>query len=119
LTALDGRTYTQGGADFHVAMAEMLLQGFPVSQDTGAMFMGLKPEQIVIGLPAFTRTTPAEIQKALNYLTTGASFGGEYELQEPYGYPGFRGIMTWSINWDAANCHDFSSNTRLLLDELP
>lgn len=123
LTALDGRIYTQGEADFHVAMAEMLLQGFPVSD--GARFMGLKPEQIVIGLPAFTQTTrngqtaPDEIQKALNYLTTGESFGGEYELQEPYGYPGFRGIMTWSINWDATNCHDFSSNTRLLLDELP
>lgn len=117
LTALDGKTYPQDGADFHVAMAEMLLQGFPVSD--GAMFMGLKPEQIVIGLPAFTRTTPGEIQKVLNYLTTGASFGGKYELQEPYGYPDFRGIMTWSINWDAKNCHDFSSNTRSLLDELP
>lgn len=123
--ALDGKTYAQGEADFHVAMAEMLLQGFPVNQDTAAVFVGLKPEQIVIGLPAFTHTTrsgqtdPLDVQKALNYLTTGETFGGEYKLQKPFGYPGFRGIMTWSINWDAANCLEFSSNTRSLLDELP
>ena len=125
MTALDGKNYSQGTADFHVAMAEMLLQGFQVNQNPKDIFPGLKPEQIVIGLPAFTNaasngyTAPTEIQKALNYLTTGKSFGGRYTLRRPGGYPTFRGVMTWSINWDAAGYQRFSSSTRAYLDTPP
>lgn len=125
MLALDGKMYAQGSADFHIAMAEMLLQGFPVNQNKGTIFAGLKPEQIVIGLPAFNinasdgYTAPGEIQKALTTLTTGQSFGGAYKLQEPFGYRNFRGVMTWSVNWDAVNCQQFSNGTRFLLDRLP
>ena len=126
MMALDGNIYTQGSADFHVAMAEMLLQGFAIHQSRdGAFFMSLKPEQVAIGLPACPNaasggyTEADKIQKALQYLTTGKSFGGAYKLRNPSGYAGFRGVMTWSINWDATNCHEFSGNTHAALDHLP
>ena len=125
MTALDGKDYSQGTADFHVAMAEMLLRGFPVNADFRNIFPGLRPEQIVIGLPAFVNaasngyTAPPEIQKALDYLTTGKPFGGRYTLRRPGGYPTFRGVMTWSINWDAAGYLRFSDCTRSYLDTLP
>jgi chitinase len=125
MTALDGETYVQGTADFQVAMAEMLLQGFQINQNPANIFPGLRPEQIVIGLPAFAHaasngyTPPSEIQKALDYLTTGKSFGGCYKLRKSDGYSTFRGIMTWSINWDAVNYQHFSTNTRSYLDKLP
>lgn len=124
MLALDGKYYEQGTADFHVAMAEILLQGFSVKQYVSATFAGLKPEQVVIGLPAFTHslssgyTTPAEIEKAIRYLTTGQSFDGEYQLQEPDGYPSFRGMMIWSINWDATRCQEFSGTLRAALDSI-
>lgn len=124
--ALDGKVYAQGSADFHVAMTEMLLQGFYVNGKMGgSFFAGLKPEQVVIGLPACANaasggyTEADQIQKALQYLTTGKSFGGVYNLRNPSGYAGFRGVMTWSINWDAVNCHEFSGSTRITLDHLP
>jgi len=125
MTALDEQDYSQGTADFHVALAEMLLRGFPINGDFNNIFPGLRPEQVVIGLPAFVHaardgyTAPLEIQKALDYLTTGKPFGGRYTLRRPGGYPAFRGVMTWSINWDAAGYRRFSNSTRSYLDTLP
>ena len=122
--ALDGQTYAQGTADFHVAMAEMLLDGFPVNRNERAIFPMLRPEQIAIGLPARAGaaeagyTTPEEIRKVLIYLATGRPFGGNYRLRYSAGYPDFRGLMTWSINWDATRSHQFSRETRSLLDGL-
>ena len=124
MLALDGQNYSQGTADFHVAMAEMLLHGFPINGDPANVFPMLRPEQIAIGLPALANaanagyTVPAEVQKALNYLTMGQPFGGHYALRCPEGYPGLRGVMTWSINWDATSSQQFSSATRSYLDML-
>ncbi|QRK13261.1 fibronectin type III domain-containing protein [Archangium violaceum] len=122
LTALDGRSYSQGTADFHVAMAEMLLQGFPVAGNTSNVFPALRPDQVVLGLPASPQaagggyTTPANVQKALTYLIKGQSFGGSYVLRNPAGYADFKGLMTWSINWDKYYNSEFSSSHRPFLD---
>nr|WP_235281716.1 chitinase [Thermoactinomyces daqus] len=125
MTGLDGRTYTQGTADFQVAMAEMLLHGFPVANNPNNMFPALREDQVAIGLPATQAaapsggyTSPAEIEKALNYLVKGISYGGSYKLRKPEGYPGFRGVMTWSVNWDAASGSVFSTSVRNILDSL-
>jgi chitinase len=124
LTALDGNTYLPGTADFHVAMAEMLLYGFPVQGDSGKTFPPLKPEQIVIGMASCPDavnggyTAPPELQKALNYLIQGESFGGVYVRQSPENYSSLRGVMTWSINWDAANHQQFSKSTHSYLNTL-
>ncbi|HEY1016590.1 MAG TPA: carbohydrate-binding protein [Herpetosiphonaceae bacterium] len=125
IEALDGRAYSQGTADFQVAMSEMLLQGFPVGRNANNVFPALRPDQVAIGLPASPSgasggyTTPANVQKALDYLYKGQSFGGTYVLRKPGGYPQFRGVMTWSINWDRVNGYEFANNHRAYLNNLP
>lgn len=122
MVGLDGRSYSQGTADFHVAMAEMLLQGFHVGGSGGPFFSPLRPDQIAIGVPASQHaagggyTAPAELQKALNYLIKGVSYGGSYSLRQPAGYAGIKGIMTWSINWDAYTNNQFSNAHRPFLN---
>ncbi|MBU7319362.1 fibronectin type III domain-containing protein [Paenibacillus oleatilyticus] len=124
MMGLDGRSYAQGTADFHVAMAEMLLKGFPVNNNANNVFPALRPEQVAIGVPAVPSaagggyTPAAEVQKAITYLVKGTSFGGSYKLQNPAGYPGFKGLMTWSINWDAASGYGFVNSHRPFLDGL-
>ncbi|MFS1511639.1 fibronectin type III domain-containing protein [Chengkuizengella sp. SCS-71B] len=124
MVALDGLSYSQGTADFHVAMAEMLLQGFPVAYDVNHFFEPLRSDQVIIGLPASPQaagggyTSPVIVQQALDYLIKGKSFEGNYVLRNPSGYPGFKGLMTWSINWDAFNNFEFSNSHRAYLDSL-
>ncbi|GAB4215253.1 MAG: hypothetical protein OHK0022_54920 [Roseiflexaceae bacterium] len=125
MTGLDGRSYSQGTADFHVAMAEMLLAGFPVGGNPNSLFPALRPEQVLIGVPSSPSaagggyTSNAAVQQALNYLIKGQSFGGSYVLRKAGGYPAFRGIMSWSINWDAAAGFSFSNSHRAYLNGLP
>ena len=126
MLGLDLQAYSQGNADFQVAMAEVLLQGFTVNGNT---FPALRPDQVVIGLPASPNrtaapaggyTSPAEVHRALDYLIKGQSFGGRYQLRNPSGYPGFRGLMTWSINWDVTTGGSgFSTPHRAYFDALP
>ncbi|HEY1016591.1 MAG TPA: glycosyl hydrolase family 18 protein [Herpetosiphonaceae bacterium] len=123
IRALDNVYYSMGNADFHVAMTELVLNGFPVA-DTGFTFPGLRPEQVAIGLPANVNagggfTPVGDVQKALDYLIKGQGFGGSYALRKPGGYPQLRGLMTWSINWDAFNSFEFSTRHRAYLDALP
>ncbi|MBW8683803.1 glycosyl hydrolase family 18 protein [Chitinophaga rhizophila] len=112
---LDNRVYNSTTADFIVSMTEMLLQGFPVS-GTSQTFPALREDQVAFGLPAAPAaagsgyTAPAEVKKALNYLTKGQSYGGTYVLRKAAGYPGLRGIMTWSVNWDKVNNSEFAAN---------
>ncbi|MEW7291501.1 glycosyl hydrolase family 18 protein [Aquimarina sp. 2304DJ70-9] len=122
MLGLDGLCYSSANADFHVAMADMLLQGFPVAG--GAQFPALRQDQVAIGLPATGSaagsgyTAPAEVHKALDYIIKGQSFGGRYTLRNPSGYANFRGLMTWSINWDKASNSGFSNPHRAYLDGL-
>lgn len=121
MLGLDGVCYSQGTADFQVAMAEMLLAGFPVA-GTGLTFPALRQDQVAIGLPAAPAaagggyTAPATVHQALDYLINGLAYGGNYTLQNPAGYADFRGLMTWSINWDVANGSQFSTSHRAYLD---
>jgi chitinase len=89
------------------------------------MFPALRPDQVMIGLPSNASaapsggyTTNSDITKALNYLVKGTSYGGTYVLRNPAGYPGFKGVMTWSINWDLATGSIFSTGVRSTLDSL-
>ncbi|MCF7920424.1 MAG: T9SS type A sorting domain-containing protein [Candidatus Cloacimonetes bacterium] len=121
----DGNLHDPATADFHVAMADMLLAGFNVDVwGSNIFFDPLEPEQVAIGLPASpeaagTGYTPGGIvQDALSYIILGYPFGGAYQLANTAGYEDFRGLMTWSINWDADNDFEFSSSHRLFLDSL-
>ncbi|WUS99535.1 glycoside hydrolase family 18 protein [Streptomyces sp. NBC_00708] len=112
IMGLDNQYHSMGGADFHIAMTDMLLAGFPVAGDQTKVFPGLRPDQVAIGLPASTQagnghTSPAEVTKALNCLTKKTDCGS-YATHGTWS--GLRGLMTWSINWDRFNNWEFSKN---------
>ncbi|MET7340547.1 glycoside hydrolase family 18 protein [Streptomyces sp. NPDC005547] len=112
IMGLDNQYHSMGGADFHIAMTDMLLAGFPVAGDQTKVFPGLRPDQVAIGLPASTQagnghTSPAEVTKALNCLTKKTDCGS-YATHGTWS--GLRGLMTWSINWDRFNSWEFSKN---------
>ncbi|MEV5317812.1 glycoside hydrolase family 18 protein [Streptomyces sp. NPDC052687] len=99
---LDNQYHSMGGADFHIAMTDMLLTGFPVAGDPGKVFPPLRPDQVAIGMPATPNAgnghvPPAEVVKTLDCLTKKVSCGS-YATHGTW--PGLRGLMTWSINWD-------------------
>lgn len=112
ILGLDNQYHSMGGADFHIAMTDMLLTGFPVAGNTARVFPALRPEQVAIGLPATTNagnghTSPAEVNKALNCLTKKTDCG---TYQTHGTWPALRGLMTWSINWDRFGGWEFSRN---------
>ncbi|MFD8060854.1 chitinase [Streptomyces cyaneofuscatus] len=112
IMGLDNQYHSMGGADFHIAMTDMLLAGFPVAGNTSRVFPGLRPDQVAIGLPASTNagnghTSPAEVSKALNCLIKKTDCGS---YQTHGTWTDLRGLMTWSINWDRFNNWEFSRN---------
>ncbi|WP_434976124.1 chitinase [Streptomyces virginiae] len=112
IMGLDNQYHSMGGADFHIAMTDMLLTGFPVAGNTARVFPALRPDQVAIGLPATTdagngHTSPTEVTKALNCLTKKTDCG-TYRTHGTW--PGLRGLMTWSINWDRFGGWEFSRN---------
>ena len=100
---IDGNIYTQGTADFIVALTEALIQGFATS---GGQFQGLPADKVVVGLPACSNAAgggyvnPTVVEDALNYLLGVGPNPGAYILAQAGGYPNLGGMMTWSINWD-------------------
>ncbi|GAA4706897.1 hypothetical protein GCM10023324_71340 [Streptomyces youssoufiensis] len=112
IMGLDNQYHFMGGADFHIAMTDMLLTGFPVAGNKNNVFPALKPSQVAIGMPASTHagnghTAPGEVTKALNCLTKKTDCGS---YQTHGTWPALRGLMTWSINWDNFNHREFSKN---------
>jgi len=102
---LDGVIYAQGTADFIVSQTETVIQGFSTA---GGSFDGLRADQIAVALPACASaagggyTDTATVFDAIRYLLGPGPQPGAYALQQSGGYPNLRGLMTWSINWDAA-----------------
>jgi chitinase len=112
IMGLDDQYHTMGNADFHIAMTDMLLTGFPVAGNENNTFPPLAPSQVAIGLPASGNagsghTPPAEVNKALDCLTKKTNCGS-YATHGTW--PALRGLMTWSINWDNFNNREFSKN---------
>ncbi|MFJ2827055.1 chitinase [Streptomyces sp. NPDC087263] len=112
IMGLDNQYHSMGGADFHIAMTDMLLTGFPVAGNASNVFPALRPDQIAIGMPATTNAgngyvAPSEVNKALDCLTKKTNCG----TYTTHGiWPGLRGLMTWSINWDRYGSWEFQKN---------
>ncbi len=106
LQGLDGEIYQAGSVDYHAAMTELLLHGFPV----GAQFFPAMPaNKVAIGFLTGD-TTPAIVSQAMNYLITGeAPPGTRYKLHERHGYPGMIGAMFWTLDADARGNYNFSN----------
>lgn len=106
MLGVDGNIYSQGTADFIVAMTEALTQGFNTG---GGIFTGLPASKIAVGLPSCSNaagggyTNVDTVKAAIDYLRGTGARPGTYTLVQSGGYPTLRGMMTWSINWDAVS----------------
>ncbi|WP_425543481.1 chitinase [Streptomyces luteireticuli] len=100
MNGCDGKVYSQGTVDFLTALACIQLEG------------GLDPGQVGLGLPASTRgagsgyVPPSVVNNALDCLAKGTGCG---TFKPARTYPGVRGAMTWSTNWDASSGNAWSS----------
>ncbi|GGQ04521.1 chitinase [Streptomyces mutabilis] len=106
----DGKVYAQGTVDFLTALACIQLEN------------GLDPSQVGLGLPASTRAAgggyvaPAVVNAALDCLTKGTNCGS---FKPSRTYPGLRGAMTWSTNWDATAGNAWSNAVGAHVHALP
>ena len=105
----DKKEYSQGSADFITALATIQLEN------------GLRPDQVGLGFPASIKgagsgyVDPSIVVSAFEGLVTGSNAGN---YMPPRTYPGLRGVMTWSINWDAQNNYKFSEAIVTCFSEL-
>ena len=108
----DGVLYSMGTTEGIVAMTSMVMEGFTVAGSQGGFFPGLRPDQVVIGVPS----------------SQGAAGSGQIAdagLQAAFRqvdgkFPGLRGIMAWSINWDSfQNSNSFVINNAAFLKAQP
>ncbi|MFF9086898.1 chitinase [Streptomyces sp. NPDC014991] len=106
----DGKVYSQGTVDFLTALACIQLEG------------GLAPNQVGLGLPASPRgagsgyVSPTVVNNALDCLAKGTGCG---TFKPSRTYPGLRGAMTWSTNWDAAAGNAWSNSVGAHVHALP
>ncbi|WP_246075476.1 chitinase [Nonomuraea terrae] len=97
------QAYAQGSVDFITALACLQLEN------------GLRPDQVALGLPAGPGAAgggivaPSVVNRALDCLATRTNCGG---FVPPRAYPDIRGVMTWSINWDASHDWSFSKTVK-------
>ena len=112
---LDGQYYGSAKkANMVTALTDMVIKGYNIAT-TGMRFDGLPASKVLIALPACPSAagsgylTPAEGISAMHYLRTGTTFSGRTYTMQPGGpYPSLRGLMTWSVNWDASSCGNSS-----------
>ncbi|WP_049578563.1 chitinase [Streptomyces sp. SBT349] len=96
----DGQVYSSGSVDFLTALACIQLES------------GLAPSQVGLGVPASPNAagsgyvSPDVVTAALDCLTKGTRCGNFVPDQT---WPGLRGAMTWSVNWDAHSGDAWSS----------
>jgi chitinase len=82
----------------------------------------LAPAQVGLGLPASPSAatggyvSPSVVNDALDCLAAKQNCGS---FVPPTTWPGIRGVMTWSINWDASNGYNFANTVAPHLTTLP
>ena len=106
----DGGVYGQGNVNFLTALACIQLQN------------GLRPDQVGLGLPATSQAAgggfvnPGVVNNALDCLAARTNCGS---FVPPRAWPGIRGAMTWSINWDATNGYNWVNTIAGHLNQVP
>jgi chitinase len=110
MNGCDGNVYAEGTENFMTALACTELEG------------GLSASQVGLGLPASSSAagsgyvSPSLVDSALDCLAARANCGS---FVPPVAYPAIRGVMTWSINWDASNGYAFANTVAPYLSTLP
>ncbi len=121
-TPYAAQAYPAGSVDMMVASALMLIEGFPLAYGSAGNFNGLRADQVALGLPSGPRAagsgqaTTANINRAVDCLTRLTSCNTVIPSRA---YPEFRGVMTWSINWDVNDGRIFSIPVGTFLETLP
>lgn len=121
-TPYSPQAYQAGTVDMMVASARMMIEGFPLANGTAGQFKGLRPDQVALGLPSGPRAagsgqaTTADINRAVSCLALRTNCGSNVPLAA---YGDFRGVMTWSINWDVKDGRIFSVPVGNHLKTLP
>ncbi|MFF0741283.1 chitinase [Streptomyces sp. NPDC004111] len=106
----DGESYRQGTVDFLTSLACIQLEG------------GLDPSQVGLGLPTNKDSkdagyvSPELVDRAMNCLTLGTDCG---KFKPKKKYPGLRGAMAWSTNWDATYGNEWSTAVGAAVRKLP
>lgn len=119
LQGLDGNIYQAGTVDYHAAMTELMLRGFPVGRDSRHMFPPVPANKIAVGF-LNSDTTPQIVMDAMNYIVTGkAPAGTKYKLLRPAGYPAMRGAMFWTIDADRRGEYNYSNTVGPQLHNFP
>jgi chitinase len=110
MNGCDGNVYSEATENFMTALACTELQG------------GLSASQVGLGLPASTSAagsgyvSPSVVNDALDCLAARTNCGS---FVPSTSYPAIRGVMTWSINWDASNGYNFANTVAPHLASLP
>jgi chitinase len=110
MNGCDGNVYAEGTENFMTALACTELEG------------GLSPAQVGLGLPASSSAagsgyvSPSVVNDALDCLAAKQNCGSFVPSSS---YPSIRGVMTWSINWDASNGYNFANTVAPYLANLP
>ena len=110
MNGCDGNVYAEGSVDFITTLACTELQS------------GLSASQVGIGLPASPSAAgsgyvdPSVVSNALDCLASQANCGS---FTPSTSYPDLRGVMTWSINWDASSNYNFANTVAPHLASLP
>jgi chitinase len=122
IMGLDNQYHSMGGADFHIAMTDMLMAGFPVAGNTANVFPALREDQVGFGAPSSVSAgngyvAPAAVQQAVGCLVSGSNCGGY--TPRSGANPNFRGLMTWSINWDKYYGWEFQNQNGKYVKALP
>jgi chitinase len=110
MNGCDGNVYSEGTENFMTALACTELEG------------GLSPSQVGLGLPSSSSAagsgyvSPSLVNDALDCLAAKQNCGSFVPSST---YPALRGVMTWSINWDASNGYAFANTVAPHLASLP
>lgn len=105
----DGSWYSMGDEPSLVEMCEMLIDGFYLNGGNQYFFPGLRADQVVIAVPSSSSA-------AGSGQVSNEQLQGAFRTLEAK-YPGMRGFMTWSINWDAyQNNNSFGRKNRAFLN---
>jgi chitinase len=110
MNGCDGNVYSEGTENFITALACTELES------------GLSASQVGLGFPASPSAagsgyvSPSLVNDSLDCLAARANCGS---FVPSVAYPGIRGVMDWSINWDASNGYAFANTVAPYLASLP
>jgi chitinase len=121
-TPYSNGAYAEGSVDMLVGGSKMLIEGFPLSYGSAGTFAGLRPDQVAFGVPSGPSSansgfvTSTTVKNAVDCMAKLTNCGS---VKPNQAYPTFRGVMTWSINWDKHDGYNFSVPVGSYLRTLP